>query len=322
MSRTPIYDSSGSTQPEELPLLAKILRAYYRTNLRGRTRVTLLLARHVKSLQRVPIRIADWPPVYVDLRMLSSHFWLIGTPFADSPIERDEQEVMRRFVRAKDTVFDIGANLGVHTALLSRLAGPLGHIFAFEPNEELHPALTLIIEGLRNTTLCPYALSDASTAAAFFIPADRNMSSLANWTGAEPTADFRPGFSPGMARRITVQQQYIDDLISRGILPRPDFIKCDVEGAELKVFRGGRETLNRIDAPIVLFEAGPESAAGFGLQMTDAAEFLRDLPVPGYQFFEVQGGGRLQRVQTADLRKENQNVLAVPRAEQARRELS
>lgn len=40
----------------ELPLLARILRTYYRTNLRGRTRVTLLLARHCKSLQAVPIR--------------------------------------------------------------------------------------------------------------------------------------------------------------------------------------------------------------------------------------------------------------------------
>jgi hypothetical protein len=120
-----------STERLQLPLLARILQGYYRTNLRGSTRTTLLLARYAKSLHAVPIRIADWPAVYVDLRLLNSHFWLIGTPFAHSPIEMDEQMVMRRFVREGDTVFDIGANFGVHTALLAQLTGPRGHVFTF-----------------------------------------------------------------------------------------------------------------------------------------------------------------------------------------------
>src|SRR5258708_32251274 len=97
----------------QLPLLARILRSYYRTNLRGATRATLLLARCAKSLQNVPIQIGDGPAIYVDLRMLSSHFWLIGTPFDHSPIEPDEQTVMRRFVRPRDTVVSIGASFDV-----------------------------------------------------------------------------------------------------------------------------------------------------------------------------------------------------------------
>jgi FkbM family methyltransferase len=270
-----------SAQRPELPLLARILRAYYRTNLRGSTRTSLLFARLLKSLQAVPIRIADWPPVYVDLRLLNSHFWLIGTPFAQSPIEIDEQIVMRKFVHEGDTVFDIGANFGVHTALLAQLTGPRGRVYAFEPNAELLPTLALTVEALGNATLFPYAMSDEDSEAAFFVPSDRLMSSLADWTSLEPMNELRQKLALGKARTITVQQQRMDDLVARGILPLPNFIKCDVEGAEWKVFRGGRETLNRIDAPVVLFEAGPESAAGFGLTMTDAAEFLVGLPRPG-----------------------------------------
>lgn len=297
-----------------LPLLARILRFYYCTNLRGRTRATLLLARHVKALQAVPIRIAGWPAVYVDLRLLNSHFWLIGTPFAHSPIELDEQIVMRRFVREGDTVFDIGANFGVHTVLLSQLTGPRGRVLAFEPNGELLPTLALTIDGLGNAALHRCALSDEDTEATFFIPSDRAMASLSDWTSLEPMSELRQRLALGKAHTITVQQARMDTLVSNGIVPMPNFIKCDVEGAELKVFRGGQETLDRGDAPVILFEAGPESAAGFGLSMTDAAGFLVGLPKPGYQLFELHGGGTLRSVRPADLKRHNQNVLAMPRS--------
>ncbi len=312
MERQPVMIEPS--QLRKLPLLARILRAFYHKPLRGRTRVTLLLARYVRSLQAVPIRIAGVADVYVDLRHLSSHFWLAGTPFTHSPLEMDEQLVMRRFVRGGDTVFDIGANIGVHTVLLSQLAGPQGRVFAFEPNTELLPTLTLTVDGLDNASLYPYALSDDDTEAAFFVPTHHTMSSLADWTSNTTLGEIRLG----KARTITVRQERIDNLIGKGILSVPNFIKCDVEGAELKVFRGGKETLDRIDAPVVLFEAGPESAGGFGLTMTDAADFLRDLALPRYQFFELQPGGTLKSVRPADLKKHNQNVLAVPESERAR----
>jgi len=305
--------ANSSLKPAELSLPARILRAYYRTNLRGGTRLTLMLARRLKSLQEVPIQIAGWPPIYVDLRLMNSHYWFLGTPFADSPIELDEQLVMRRFVSEGDVVFDIGANLGVHTALLSRLAGAAGRVFAFEPNPELQPTLALTIAGMPNASLCRYALSDDDGQTTFFVPNDHAMGSLSDWTATEPMAELRERLALGKARAITVQQQRIDDLVANGILPQPDFIKCDVEGAELKVFRGAMNTLNRTDAPVILFEAGPESAGGFGLAMTAAAEFLGSLPRPGYQIFEIGKGGALRSVKPSDLKKQNQNVLAVPR---------
>lgn len=74
-----------SSMPLGLSLVSKFLRAYNRTNLRGQTVVTLLLARRMKSMEEVTILIADWPPIYMDMRYLNAHSWFLGTPFQSSP---------------------------------------------------------------------------------------------------------------------------------------------------------------------------------------------------------------------------------------------
>src|SRR5687767_350318 len=73
------------------------------------------------------------------MRMGNSHTVLIHTPYSGLWRELDEVSVMRRFVREGDVVFDIGANIGLHSILLSHLIGPRGRLHTFEPNIELLP---------------------------------------------------------------------------------------------------------------------------------------------------------------------------------------
>ena len=287
-----------SSECASLPFVAKALRAYLRTSLRGQTRLTFLLAGRVKSLQAVPIRIADLPPLYVDLRQGRAHDLLKGSPYDASPWEVDEQTAMRRFVREGDVVYDIGANMGLHTILLSRLVGSAGRVCAFEPNAELLPALSRTVEGLDNAALYPYALSDKVATSVLFIPDDPMKASLADWTGA---CDVH---------QVTCEQRRLDDLVEGRVVPLPDFIKCDVEGAELMVFEGGRRTLDRVDAPIILFEANAWTARGFGLTTMSAMRFLASLEAPRYAFFSLQEDGVLTRIQT--ITKDHANILAVP----------
>lgn len=231
-----------SPQRAILSPLAKVLRAYQRTDLRGKTRLTFLLARKLKSLQAVPVIIADRAPLYVDLRRGSAHDLLKGSPWKRAPYEAHEQDVMSRVVMPGDVAFDIGANIGLHTVLLSQLVGGHGKVCAFEPNAEMLPTLRRTVEGLGNATLFAYALADKTAESDLFVPEDASMASLADWTD---------GRLPDKARKLTCEQRRLDDLIVSGVVPQPDFIKCDVEGAELMVFRGAREALNRVDAPIV-----------------------------------------------------------------------
>lgn len=224
--------SSQST----LPFSAKMVRAHLRSGIRGETRLTEFLAQRLAALHSVPISIADFAPVYVDLRMRSSINLLKNTPHEKPPWEEDEQSVMRRFVREGDVVFDIGANIGLHTVLLSKLVGAKGKVFAFEPNTELLPNIERTVSGLNNATLHSIALSNQSTQSTLFVPEDDTMASL--------SAEYMPD-----TRAIVCEQRRMDDLIDEKILPRPDFIKCDVEGAELSVFEGARKTSNARKRP-------------------------------------------------------------------------
>jgi FkbM family methyltransferase len=297
--------TNNSNKHVSPPALGRLLRLYLRSRLRGSTRLTYFLAERVRSLQQVPLEITGWSPVYVDLRMPSGHLMLMSAPYDGLWRELDEVNVMRRFVSAGDVVFDIGANIGLHSILLSKLVGPSGQLCAFEPNSELFPALKCTIAQLGNATLYPYALSNRSNESTLFVPPDDSVASLVDWTVNHPTfADDGP------AHAVTCIERPLDSLVSESTLPQPNFIKCDVEGAELKVFEGARQTLDRSDAPLILFEVNRRAMQAFNLSVSATMDFLASLAKPKYLFFAVGTAGTLTRLQkiTTDF----VNVLAVP----------
>lgn len=297
------------TTPRLQPL-AKLLRLYLRSSLRGRTRLTFLLANKVDSLHTVPVTIEDRPPVYVDLRFDMSHEWLRGSPWPTAPFELDEQAVMRAVVRPGETAYDIGANMGIHTALLSRLVGPTGNVIAFEPNVELIPALSRTITELGNASLYCCALSDHDGESELYVPNDHSMGSLSDYTSDPELAEWRASIKLKKAKTLTCELKSLDGLVAEKALPLPDYIKCDVEGAELMVFSGAKEILDREEAPIILFESLEKCSRGFGLEKSAASDFLASLQNPNYQFFEVCKGGELKPVASSNF--DNPNLLAVP----------
>jgi len=287
-----------------LPLVSRLLRAYLRSSLRGCSRTTLMLAARFPSLQEVPIQIADWSPVYMDLRHYDAHDWLKGTPWKDSPREVEEQQLLRRFVRPGDVVYDIGANIGLHAVLFSQLTGATGKVLAFEPNRELLRALAKTIAGMPNASLFPVALAEANGSAELVVvEADHSLSSLSDWTSRKENA-------PSLERhRLICRLQRLDDLIAEQHLPAPDFIKCDVEGGELRVFQGATVTLDRPDAPVILFEANAHTARGFGLPISAAKDHLASLTKPCYRFWQA-ANGRITALTIMD--RVHSNILAIP----------
>jgi FkbM family methyltransferase len=147
--------------------------------------------------------------------------------------------VAEELVRAGDVVLDIGARWGTYTSLFARIVGPAGLVHAFEPNRQHARALLAVARAGQNVEFHPFALSDKAGIAALHIP-------LVGDKASDGLASLAP--PPGAHKTIQIDRRRLDDLP----FERIDFIKCDVEGHELAVFRGGQATLRRLRPPIIV----------------------------------------------------------------------
>jgi FkbM family methyltransferase len=146
--------------------------------------------------------------------------------------------LLKTFVKPTDVCWDIGANAGTYTLHLSRLAA---QVFAFEPVPHSFDILRDVTRRahLTNVVARSLALSDKVGRAKMAIPVE-------GFYGGFYIASFDAG-GP-----LDVATSTIDALIAEGV-PEPDFIKCDVEGAEDLVLDGARAFLARRH-PIWLLE--------------------------------------------------------------------
>ncbi len=150
-------------------------------------------------------------------------------------VEPEEGQV-RQIVHPGNTVLDIGANFGVFTRLFSQLVGPHGSVIAFEPVPLTFRTLAAGIERYRltNVRAVNKAVSDHAGAVSMVVP------SYAGNKG-DNLYEARIVNSSASQKTLAVDSVTIDSLQ----LPRVDFMKIDVEGHELEVLQGSRQTLER-----------------------------------------------------------------------------
>jgi len=145
----------------------------------------------------------------------------------------EEYAAFRAAIRPGDVVLDIGANLGAYTVLFGQWVGPAGRVFAFEPAPETASGLRRQVQlnGLSDRVEVIQSAMTAQPGSVRF--------HAEGVQGGNALASDRDAGATGV---ITVNATSIDAFCAdRGI--RPGVIKIDVEGAELDVLRGARETL-------------------------------------------------------------------------------
>lgn len=300
---------ASSARPPHMPLMLPwLVRAHLRSPFRGKTRLTHALAARAPALQAVPVDIAGARPLYLDLRDVTNHGLFRDSPHRDVPWERTTVAAFRQVVRPGDVAFDVGANRGLHAVVLAALVGPAGQVVCVEPNPALRPCLERTVADTPWMRLLPVALADADGEATLFVGSNHETSSLGDWL--TPRYREHPRSVPTPVRRL-------DDLVARGEVPRPDVIKIDVEGAELRAFRGARAVLDREEAPIILYEqnvwAAPVAA---GAPASASTDFLLALERPRYRCYFVWDWGLVTRVQPGQV--VHGNLVAVPAARRDR----
>lgn len=187
--------------------------------------------------------------------------------------ERYEIGLLARLIRPGDACWDIGANIGFYTCLLARLTGPEGRIDAFEPATATRAMLerNVAANDFRNVTLHAQALGAApGTATIHFRSRDL----------AEGTASLLRGDDTDESEPVTLTT--IDAIAA--VLPQPAFVKIDVEGLQLDVWRGGK-TFFASHAPLVLAELRETSDPN---HLSALHACIAEL---GYRLFEIRKRG-------------------------------
>lgn len=185
-----------------------------------------------------------------------------GREFLRGDGEPEIQEAISSYVKPGMTFYDVGANIGFFSLLSARLAGSTGRVFAFEADPEIASRLR------RNAGRNEFAWLTVTEAAVWSEPGsiyfqradprtspDRGLGHVVELAGADT---------------IKVQAVSLDDFTLSA--PPPDFIKCDVEGAELEIFRGARQLLAK-NRPRILCEVHSEAIRKPLLAELSAAQY-------------------------------------------------
>jgi FkbM family methyltransferase len=186
-------------------------------------------------------------------------------------LETGVQEAMIRHLGPGGVFYDIGANLGFFSLLGASLVGlEEGRVYAFEaaPDNARAIRANAQLNGITNVTVIDKAVSSRSGTGRLQIVDDQSWSKLEEY-----------GQHPYTERVIDVELVAIDDLLRAGELSPPTVVKIDVEGAEIAVLEGMRETLERHQPAVICELHGTHDA------------FAATMRGQGYRLINLEGAG-------------------------------
>lgn len=170
--------------------------------------------------------------------------------------ELEIQELLSRELKPGMVFYDVGANAGFFTMLAAKLVGSEGKVVAFEPLSENIRSIEDQVE-LNGFYHCKVVAAAVS-----------NIAGQAFMTQAANLSMGRLSSSATVPGTLEVPTVTLDDVV--GTTPYPDFIKIDVEGAEVDALEGAKNLLVHEPRPRWLIELhGHEKASGVWKVLAD-----------------------------------------------------
>lgn len=225
-------------------------------------KILLRLASSLSGLRCVPVlgSVLSWtsrqfvPPatlIWAQIQQSPAQgLWIrvnprTGQNFQKGIVEPAVQQAIQRHLRGGMNFYDVGANIGFFSLMAARLVGPSGSVVSFEADPEIASRLreNLIYNKLIRVLVEEKAVWSEPTTVSF-ARVDSNIS---------PDRGLGYVSTTGLSASNTISVEAIS--LDQFVLshPAPDFVKCDVEGAEVAVFQGA-ESLLREKHPILLVE--------------------------------------------------------------------
>lgn len=182
-----------------------------------------------------------------------------------------EVTALSQLIKPQGICIDVGGAYGRYAFPLSKMVGPKGKIYSFEPGSYSYRVFwwVKLLFGLRNVILTKKAVSDKPGEIQLCLPLKKSGklgTSLAYIKSQKETDSYCE----------TVSMITLDDFNKQENLTRLDLIKCDTEGSELLVFRGAKALIERF-RPIILTEIDEGNLSRYNITVVDLLKFFSPL---------------------------------------------
>ena len=168
--------------------------------------------------------------------------------FKSSPIEmmkflglyeRKKTKIFKKKIKPNMTVIDVGAHKGYFSFFTARLMKGTGKIYAIEPEPRncFWIKKGILANGYKNINIHRIALSNLNGKTLLYKGKKSGHHSIKRNMGLGSTV---------------IETKKLDDLLNENNIQKLDFLKIDVEGAEVEVLEGAQHTLNQADLKITI----------------------------------------------------------------------
>ena len=210
------------------------------------------------------------PKDYIQAKLVCEHRY-----------EWEVLDLIEKHAKIASTVVDAGAYIGTHTLVMARSVGPEGHVYSFEPVASVADQIrrNVQLNGLTNVSVVGKALGNATTAG-FMLDPGRVQAKACTLDDIE---NGKLGCNQeNVARDAPFEMVRLDDFELQNV----SLLKIDVEGHEMDVLKGGRQTIER-EKPIIIIEVWEDvRRAALGNTRDEVLRYIEGL---GYGTEQLDG---------------------------------
>jgi FkbM family methyltransferase len=194
--------------------------------------------------------------------------------------ERDELAFFKANFRPHMNLIDVGANVGLYTAIAASSPGFTGRILSIEPDQESFGYLlrTVASNGAKEVRARVKAVQAAAV---------ERKGMLNLYKNVENRGDNRIYEDPMLGTGEAVMGDTLDNLCAQYGMTSANFIKIDVQGAEGRVLAGASRIIERSPECILMSEFWPEGLRRAGTRPED---YLAAITGLGFRLHELQRG--------------------------------
>lgn len=196
---------------------------------------------------------------------------------------------LRNIIKNGFTCIDIGANQGEYTLWMAKLAGANGQVISFEPLTKMFKQLSenIALNKSMANRIIPIkkGLSDKESELPIYsVNADSKYADNEGMPSLFPTSSKNTFVENILLSTLDIELNKLN-------IQKVDFIKVDVEGAELSVLKGAFNTLSKFK-PILLIEFNEATFKAAGYTSIDIFNFLNQF---GYKFYLIGTRGNISK---------------------------